>query len=794
MLFSLGPSAQDDDIKSGIAETLGSLDAQSFSFRVEAQGTRWEPLQALRPEGPPLRPSDFTVVAVHDPAHNRMRVCWQRAILEPLTDKVVYDEIVVGNEGYITGADVALHPVPARPMRSDRLAAVRRQQYLLHPQLLVGEALRRQRETGQQQIRYIGRQELDGAPHEVVEIVSWPRPIRLFIALDSRQLSRLVTQENDFPCGDIEIVVAFSDWRRESGLAFAYQAELSWEGVVIHREVRQRVEVNPQLDPDTFVLAVTQPFDPEAGERGLIHEQWIHRALAMGAPISLEAGDTVVARISADVVTIGGGIHHSLAIALESGVVVVDPPQHEERSLAVIKAVTTRWPDKRITHLILSHHHHDHSGGIRAYAAIGAELIVAEGDLNFVTQCLARPHTIRPDTLAATGTRPTIRTVGDNHLSLGGGAIQIHRISSPHSAENLVVYVSSVKLLFNADLFNPGLVPHGVAPPPFWLIFSRDFRCQIEALHLDIELLIAAHGALEGRPYQSLIDFTEIEPNAERRPDDRAGRREGYGTLTAEVVVRNSLQFMEFCMSAFDAVSTEIVPGPNKSVLRATLRMGDTVLFVADESPTAKLTKSNLYLYVPNADQTFNRAVKAGAAVAMPMADTPWGDRWGMVLDDFGNYWQIATHREDVSPEEIARRLAEAPPRAPLLAPPSSAGTSVEDVIRTHFACINEARWDDYLALFAEDVRVDEQMAGRNDGLAHVWGAGGMLQSLELLQVLVDERHAVALWHMRLMATGGMPVDVRGASLFWVHQGKIRYLRTIHDTLPFHSLFPERQR
>jgi glyoxylase-like metal-dependent hydrolase (beta-lactamase superfamily II) len=497
------------DIKSGIAEALGSLDAQSFSFRIDARGTRWEPLQALRPEGSPLRPSDFHVVAVHDPARDRMRLSWRRAILEPLTDNVVYDEIVDGNDGYITGADVALHPQPARPMKSDRLAAVRRQQHLLHPQLLVADALRRQHDAGQPVLGYVGRQELDGVPHDVVEVVASPRPIRLFIALDSNQVSRVVTHENDFPFGDVEIMVTFSDWRRDSGRPFAYQAELRWDGAVIHREVRERIEVNPQLDPDMFVLRESQPFDPEAAERGFFNAQWIHRALAMGAPISLDAGEVVLLPLAPNVVSIGGGIHHSLAVALDSGVVVVDPPQHEDRSLAVIEAITARWPGKRITHLILTHHHHDHSGGIRAYAAIGAELVVAEGDRNFVTECLARPHTIRPDTLAATATRPPIRTVADQHLSLGGGAVEVHRISSPHSAENLVVYVSSVKLLFNADLFNPGLVPPGVAPPPHWLTFSRDFQRQIEALNLDIDILLGAHGALEGRPFQSLVNFTE---------------------------------------------------------------------------------------------------------------------------------------------------------------------------------------------------------------------------------------------------------------------------------------------
>jgi glyoxylase-like metal-dependent hydrolase (beta-lactamase superfamily II) len=509
MSFSQVPSVQDDELSSGIAETLESLDARSVSFLVQAQGTRWEPLQAMRPEGPPLRPSDFAVVAVHDLARDQMRLSWRRAILEPLTDTVVYDEIVVGNEGYISAADVALGPGPARAMTSDRLAAVRRQQYLLNPQLLVGDALRRQRDTGQQVIRHVGRRELDGAPHEVVEIDASPRPIRLFVALDTNRVSRLVTQENDFPCGDVEIVVAFSDWRRHDGLAFPYQVGLIWAGVVLHRETRERVEVHPELDGATFVLSATRPFDPEMAWRGLINEQWIHRATAMGAPISLDAGEVVSVAIAPDVVTFGGGIHHSLAVALESGVVVIDPPQHEDRSLAVIQAVTARWPDKPISHLILSHHHYDHSGGIRAYAAIGAELVIAEGDRDFVTQCLARPHTISPDTLAGTATRPTIRTVGDTGISLGGGAIEVHRISSPHCAENLVVYVAGPKLLFNADLFNPGLVPAGVAPPPYWLIYSRDFRHQIEALDLDIELLLGAHGALEGRPYQSLVDFTD---------------------------------------------------------------------------------------------------------------------------------------------------------------------------------------------------------------------------------------------------------------------------------------------
>ena len=469
MPLSLGQVAKDD----GITDVLKALDARSFSFRIEAQGSRYEPLQALRPEGPPLHPSDFKVVATHE--LNRMRLSWERSILEPLTATVSYDEIIDGSEGYISAPDVALGPTPARPMTSDRLAAVRRQQYLLNPHLLIGDALARQEETGERTMEYVGHEDLNGTVHGVVEIGAQPRPIRLFVALDSKEVARLATQENDYPCGDVEIAVTFSDWRSDSGRPFPYVAQLSWDGVVVQHEVRESVALNPTLKPDTFAMPETLPFDAGAAERGLKSAQWIHRSTAMGAPISLDAAEVVIVPLGDGVISIGGGIHHSMAIELANGIVVVDSPLHEERSLAVIEAVTRHWPDKPITHLILSHHHHDHSGGIRAFAALGAELVMAEGDREFIAQCLVRPHTITPDTLSAKPNQPAITAVGDGGLSIGNGGIQMYRIPSSHCAENLVVYVAGMKLLFNADLFNPGLVPPGAPPPPFWLVYSREF-------------------------------------------------------------------------------------------------------------------------------------------------------------------------------------------------------------------------------------------------------------------------------------------------------------------------------
>jgi len=498
-----------DRLDDQVEAALAALDARGGTFRVAARGSRWEPLQGLRPGSPPLKPSDFEVVATHDEVGGRMHLAWRRRFLEPLTATVDYAEIVAGDGGYITGPDVALGPVPARAMTSDRVAAVRRQQWMLHPQLLVADALTRRAAGATQALRQKPDTALDGTPCAVVEIDAFPRSMRLFLDRATWRPVRLVTQEHDHPRGDVEVAVRYAIWRDHGGIPVAADVELSLDGTVIHAEVRSLTQRDPEVAPDLFALPDSLPHDPALAARGLVNAQWMHRALAMGAPISLDPGQVAVERITPEVITLGGGIHHSMAVRTGDGVIVLDPPQHEARSRAVIEAVAAEWPGAPVTHLVLTHHHHDHSGGLRAYAALGAELVIAEGDRAFVERVLSSPHAIQPDSLSAAIVTPRITTVGDDALHLGGGAVSVHRITSPHCAEDLVVYVSGPKLLFNADLFNPGLVPDAAAPPPYWLMYSKDLRRQIEALDLDIAWLVGAHGALDGRPYQSLIDFTE---------------------------------------------------------------------------------------------------------------------------------------------------------------------------------------------------------------------------------------------------------------------------------------------
>jgi PhnB protein len=144
--------------------------------------------------------------------------------------------------------------------------------------------------------------------------------------------------------------------------------------------------------------------------------------------------------------------------------------------------------------------------------------------------------------------------------------------------------------------------------------------------------------------------------------------REGYQTVTPALTVRNASEAIEFYKKAFGAEEIMRVPGPDgTSIMHAEIRVGDSRIMLADEAPSmgclAPATlggpSGSLYVYVADVDAAFKRAVAAGAKVLVPVTDMFYGDRFGSVEDPSGHRWGLATHVEDPSPEEMARRQQE---------------------------------------------------------------------------------------------------------------------------------------
>lgn len=141
---------------------------------------------------------------------------------------------------------------------------------------------------------------------------------------------------------------------------------------------------------------------------------------------------------------------------------------------------------------------------------------------------------------------------------------------------------------------------------------------------------------------------------------------DGYHTVTAYLMVDDAAKALDFYREAFGAEELYRLPMGDK-IGHAEIMIGDTHLMLADEFPDMDALGPNkrggatasFMIYVPDADTAYDRAVKAGAKADRPLKNEFWGDRIGTVIDPFGHKWSLATHLEEVSPEEMQKRMAE---------------------------------------------------------------------------------------------------------------------------------------
>jgi PhnB protein len=144
---------------------------------------------------------------------------------------------------------------------------------------------------------------------------------------------------------------------------------------------------------------------------------------------------------------------------------------------------------------------------------------------------------------------------------------------------------------------------------------------------------------------------------------------DGHRTVTPYLTVQGAAKAIEFYKRAFGAHDEGRMDSPDgKRVIHAEIRIGDSMVMLSDEFPGMGArspqalggTTASIFLYVPDVDAAFKRAVDAGAKAVMPPTDMFWGDRFGKLVDPFGHEWAMATHQEDLSDEEIRKRGAAA--------------------------------------------------------------------------------------------------------------------------------------
>jgi uncharacterized glyoxalase superfamily protein PhnB len=148
---------------------------------------------------------------------------------------------------------------------------------------------------------------------------------------------------------------------------------------------------------------------------------------------------------------------------------------------------------------------------------------------------------------------------------------------------------------------------------------------------------------------------------------------DGYHTLTPFLTVRDAARAIEFYKNAFGAQERGAMKGPDGKIMHAEMMIGDSIIMLFPEFGALSPQSTGgagmgLHIYLDGVDAAFDRAVKAGAEVEMPVMDQFWGDRYGKLKDPFGHHWSIATHTKDLSLDEMKQGMNDAMAKVPKIA------------------------------------------------------------------------------------------------------------------------------
>jgi len=294
--------------------------------------------------------------------------------------------------------------------------------------------------------------------------------------LDDRNLVSSVTTRVANPVlGDMLVEAIYSDYREFSGVMFPTR-------------IVERQGGHPTLE---LTVGDVQPNSAEARDL---------RARPAAAP---RPPLTVGAQPIADGVWfLTGGAPLSILVELDDAFVVIEGPQNEEHSNAVIAEVERMNPAKPIRYVVNTHHHFDHAGGLRGFVAAGITIVTHRINQPYYARIFQNPFLLSPDALALSGRPATFLIVEDKRvLTDGTQTLELYHIrGNPHDDALLMAYLPNEKMLVQADAFHPR---PGAAPLPAPSPFTVNLLENIERLGLDVETLVHVHGGTD--PFEALV-------------------------------------------------------------------------------------------------------------------------------------------------------------------------------------------------------------------------------------------------------------------------------------------------
>ena len=291
---------------------------------------------------------------------------------------------------------------------------------------------------------------------------------KLVGTLDGQNMvTKIETKRPDSVLGDAEVVATFADYKDYGGVKFPGKIAISEGGFPSWEFNVTKVTPNAPADlpvPDAVKSATIPPVQ------------------------------VVSTKMADGVWHLGGGSHHSVVVEFKDYIAIVEAPLSEERSLAVLAEAKKLVPNKPVKYLLTTHHHFDHTGGLRTYAAEGVTIVTNQPNVAYFEKTLMAPATMAPDAQAKAMKKPEFQPVSDKYvLTDGKQTIEMYPTAGDtHTKEYMFIYLPGPKILVEADAFSPG--PADAPPPATPAPNAVTLYDEIQRLKLNVATIAPIHG------------------------------------------------------------------------------------------------------------------------------------------------------------------------------------------------------------------------------------------------------------------------------------------------------------
>jgi hypothetical protein len=431
----------------GGADALKAL--KGISIKGEAK--HWEPGQSYKADGEPRFLGDTTFTTTWDLTKGVAKMDLDRAMKYPAVETVKYSEVITPALGFVT------NDKGSTAASAMRVAAQLRELERASPTLLFKIL------EDQKNVAGAGNQKLGNETLPAISYTDNGTKFTILFDPKTHLPAAIRTLDDDNISGDSNYDLVLTDWKPVGGVKIAHTLTYDLNGTEVAKVTYKDVSANPSIADSTFAPPDTVKSAAKAPATGNnVPYQWVLRRIALARFLD---ADTVfyppnapprMVELAPNVQQMITGANN-LIVNMKDGLAIFDAPVGEVQSKSTIDAAKAKYPGKPIKYLILTHHHMDHTGGMRTYAAEGATIIVPSPDKAYFEKDLKTTHTVVPDALTKTPKNVEVVEVKDQ-MTLkddDGQEIKLYRFDNPHVDGMLMGHVVKGNVVWVTDLWSP---------------------------------------------------------------------------------------------------------------------------------------------------------------------------------------------------------------------------------------------------------------------------------------------------------------------------------------------------